>query len=104
MFQVHEAPPYHGKRETSEHLIPLSKGGEKGPIVAACLDCNRARKNCDLETWLHRVKFRLKQSGKLPHFEVILSWIASFGISTSIGQPLTGPDSQQTPTVPPRTD
>jgi len=76
MFQAHEAPHHHGKRETSEHLIPLSKGGEKGPIVAACLDCNRARKNCDLETWLHRVKFRLKQSGKLPHFDVILGSVS----------------------------
>ncbi len=94
----------HPRLVTAEHLVPKSAGGQniKENIVASCFKCNGVRKDNPLDVWLHRVKFRLKQSGNPEWFEVILSELKVRGMSEpSVGQPGNGPDAKDRATSPP---
>jgi hypothetical protein len=89
---------------TAEHLIPRSQGGRDTGwnIVAACNDCNSARKDNLVHAWFGRFRLRLSKAGNPDHLEVVLQKLLSRGIDPRIvGQLSNDPDVQLTAERPP---
>lgn len=94
----------HASLCTADHLLPRGKGGRDAGhnIVAACFDCNSARKDNLVSAWFARLRLRLSKAGNPEHIEVVLQKLLSRGIDPRIvGQPSNGPDVQVTAERPP---
>jgi len=51
---------YEPRQATKDHVVPLSRGGKRGPLVWACRGCNEDKAQLALNEWRTVLSYRYR--------------------------------------------